>query len=545
MRFKKIINNINFRMISFIVVILLISNAVACIIGYVDINTSMESIYYESAINTVNSSLEFIDGDKINYYLDEVDKDPNFKNNSEYLDSLKNIDNICQSQKVILLYVIAVDKDSNYLKYRSVCNAVLENNDGGYTPWELGFENTTTNSEYQEIYRKMYEEGLEEGIVVRTKNLNGKMPHITALVPVHNSSDEVVAIACCQRQMTELNGTVNGFLFKNTLITFINLTILVLLGTLYCIRQFTNPVNRIIKEAKRFSDENTILADDKSISRITELNDVWKSLMRLEHNVDRYTNSLASLTAERERISAELELATKIQMAMLPNVFPAFPEIKEIDLYAIMHPAKEVGGDYYDFFLLDDDHLVLTIGDVSGKGVPAALFMMGTKILTNNLAIMIQDPAKILEELNNKILENNQEDMFVTVWLAILEISTGRVVYANAGHEDPVIRSSDGRTRVFETKHGLAVGCFPGIKYKNYEFTLEVGDSLFIYTDGVTEATNSNNQLFGMDRIIDNISNNNCDSATEMINDMRKSIDEFIGDAPQFDDITMLAIKRK
>ena len=135
--------------------------------------------------------------------------------------------------------------------------------------------------------------------------------------------------------------------------------------------------------------------------------------------------------------------------------------------------------------------------------------------------------------------------MFVTVWLAILEISTGRVVYANAGHEDPVIRSSDGKTRVFETKHGLAVGCFPGIKYKNYEFTLEVGDSLFIYTDGVTEATNSNNQLFGMDRIIDNISSNNCESATEMINDMRKSIDEFIGDAPQFDDITMLAIKRK
>ena len=167
-----------------------------------------------------------------------------------------------------------------------------------------------------------------------------------------------------------------------------------------------------------------------------------------------YIVQITRITAEKERIGAELELATKIQADMLPNIYPAFPDREEFDIYATMTPAKEVGGDFYDFFLIDDDHLGLVMADVSGKGVPAALFMMMSKILVNNYAMMGESPARVLEQVNNQICKNNDEEMFVTVWFGVLEISTGKVTAANAGHEYPMVKKADGSFELFKDKHG-------------------------------------------------------------------------------------------
>lgn len=242
-------------------------------------------------------------------------------------------------------------------------------------------------------------------------------------------------------------------------------------------------------------------------------------------------------------VKAELDTATKIQNSMVPNIFPPFPGRDEFDIYAAMYTAKEVGGDFYDFFLIDDDHLAIVMADVSGKGVPAALFMMASKILISDRTLMGGTPAEILEFVNNRICSNNTAEMFVTIWLGILDIKTGKVIAANAGHEYPAIRKKGGEFDVLLDKHSFVVGGMEGMKYKHYEFTLEKGDELFLYTDGITEAHNSDDELFGEKRMVEAL-NRDVDSAPkETVANVKVAVDEFVGDAKRFDDLTMLCLK--
>ena len=239
----------------------------------------------------------------------------------------------------------------------------------------------------------------------------------------------------------------------------------------------------------------------------------------------------------------ELNMATEIQMSMLPLTFPAFPDRSEFDIYASMDPAKEVGGDFYDFFLIDDDHLATVIADVSGKGVPAALFMMSSKILLNDHATIGGSPAEILERVNKLVYANNKAHMFVTVWLGILEISTGKLTSASAGHEYPMI-NVNGKYELLKDKHGLAIGAMPNSKYKDTEITLHKGDSVFVYTDGVAEATDANNELFGTDRTLEALNAIQAGvSQKEILAGVRSAVDAFVKEAPQFDDLTMLGLK--
>ena len=245
------------------------------------------------------------------------------------------------------------------------------------------------------------------------------------------------------------------------------------------------------------------------------------------------------------RIESELNLASAIQADMLPNIFPPFPERTEFDIYASMTPAKEVGGDFYDFFLVDEDHLCMVMADVSGKGVPAALFMMASKIILANNAMMGKSPAQILTETNAAICSNNREEMFVTVWLGILEISTGKLTAANAGHEYPVLKDADGNFELIKDKHGFVIGGMEGAKYKEYELFLKPGSKLFLYTDGVPEATNAQNELFGADRMVTALNEDLSAAPEQILKNVRASVDEFVKDAEQFDDLTMLCLEYK
>ncbi|MBR5752888.1 MAG: SpoIIE family protein phosphatase, partial [Clostridia bacterium] len=247
--------------------------------------------------------------------------------------------------------------------------------------------------------------------------------------------------------------------------------------------------------------------------------------------------------AERERIVNELQMAGEIQSSMLPQEFPPFPDRKEFDIYAVMDPAREVGGDFYDFFLIDDDHLCLVIADVSGKGIPAALFMMISKVILQSFSAVSQSAADILTRVNESMCANNRVDMFVTVWLGILEISTGRLVTSNAGHEYPVMKRAEGPYKLLKSKHGLALGCMSGVKYREHDVTLLPGDRIFVYTDGVPEATNANNEMFGTDRMIDALNADPDVSPRELLENVHRAVDGFVKDAEQFDDLTMLCIE--
>ncbi|MBR3144379.1 MAG: PP2C family protein-serine/threonine phosphatase [Clostridia bacterium] len=243
------------------------------------------------------------------------------------------------------------------------------------------------------------------------------------------------------------------------------------------------------------------------------------------------------------RIDTELTMASAIQADMLPNIYPAFPDRPEFDIYATMNPAREVGGDFYDFFLVDNDHLCMVMADVSGKGVPAALFMMASKIILANNAMMGKSPAQILTDTNNSICSNNRMEMFVTVWLGILEISTGKLTAANAGHEYPAIKHANGDFELYKDKHGFVIGGMSGVKYKEYEINLEPGSKMFLYTDGVPEATDAENKMFGTERMLSALNAESSAEPKKILENIKTTVDGFVNDAEQFDDLTMLCME--
>ena len=305
--------------------------------------------------------------------------------------------------------------------------------------------------------------------------------------------------------------------------------------------KLTNPIIALSHDVKEISSGNFDYR--AKIHDNDEIGDLAKSFNYMALSLKEYIHDLATVTAEKERIGAELNDATQIQADMLPRIFPPYPDRKEFDIYATMNPAKEVGGDFYDFFLINRNHLGLVMADVSGKGVPAALFMVIAKTLIKNRAMMGGSPAEILHDVNNQLCEGNDAELFVTVWLGILEISTGKLVSANAGHEYPAIKRAGGSFELIKGKHSPAVATMENMKFREGEMTLNPGDILYIYTDGVAEATNADEKLYGTERMLEALNKNANSNIEELLKNIKLDVDKFTGDAPQFDDITMLGLK--
>ena len=244
-----------------------------------------------------------------------------------------------------------------------------------------------------------------------------------------------------------------------------------------------------------------------------------------------------------ERIDAELAFAKAIQHSALPSVFPPFPNRKEFEIYATMHTAKEVGGDFYDFYFVDDDNLAFLMADVSGKGIPAAMFMMQSKTVIKSCAESGMSVEQVFTVANEKLCEGNDAGMFVTAWMGILNTKTGKVLFANAGHNPPLVKRADGTYEYLKIRAGLVLAGMEGVRYRKNEIDLAPGDAIYLYTDGVTEATDLNNQLYGEDRL--HTALEKCkDAAPQIIcEQVKRDVDAFVGEAPQFDDITMLALK--
>lgn len=297
---------------------------------------------------------------------------------------------------------------------------------------------------------------------------------------------------------------------------------------------------RLYKDTKDTETTTQILSKIHSGNELGQLSDDVADLTR---EIDEYTFQIGKISAERERIETELNLAQRIQTAMVPNVFPAFPDRNDFDLYGSVTPAREVGGDFFDFFLIDDDHLCMIIADVSGKGVPAALFVVASKITLWNNVNMGKSPAEIFKDTNEAICRNNPKEMFITVWLGILDLKTGKVVAANAGHEYPIVQGPDGRFEVLKDRHGFVIGGMEDIRYHEYEFELKPGSRLFLHTDGLSEATDPEKEMFGTERILDVLNKEPNASPKKHLANMQGAVKDFIRDAERFDDLTMLCLE--
>lgn len=293
-------------------------------------------------------------------------------------------------------------------------------------------------------------------------------------------------------------------------------------------------------ERKKMLEDCSVYAKDS-----TEVGKLARSYISMIEDLETYIENLQSIMSEKERINAELQLASDIQAHMLPCIFPPFPGRKEFDLYALMHPAKEVGGDFYDFFLVNEDKLAVIVADVSGKGVPAALFMVIAKTLIKNYTQMDMEPSEVFTTVNHLLCDGNDAGLFVTAWMGVLEIETGKLTYVNAGHNPPLIKRAGGNFEYLRERTGFVLAGMDGIKYRQNTFDLHPGDRIFLYTDGVTESTNEHEELYGEERLQHFLNNHETGNTEEILDVLRKDLRDFSNEAPQFDDITMLLLDYK
>ena len=532
---RKLRSSIVFKSISGIVILLLVFTVIVSVIGYLEFTDALMEQYAEGTFYTADTAALNVNADHLQSYLEGGDQE-------EYEKIRNEFERLCEAQEATFIYVICPDRtDYNHITF--VISAM--NNRYSYELFERGYVRETTNDEYRNIYRLLCEKESDYAYVVRDRGYIETGAHITALISLVGSDQEVKGILCVQRQMDILTDLRQAYL-KKVAIAMILIALLVIMGqTVYIHRVLLDPLQRIIREAARFSTENV-----KSQKKLTdhirnrdEIGELARSIDDMEDQITGYISDIARIAAKEEKTRTELSLAARIQASMLPDVFPPFPERKEFELFASMDPAKEVGGDFYDFFLIDSDHLYLAIADVSGKGIPGALFMTISMLALSQIIREGKSPAEVLEAANNAICVNNREEMFITVWLGILEISTGKLTAANAGHEYPALRKPDGRFELFKDPHGFVVGGMEDMKYKEYELQLLPGSQLFLYTDGVPEATDSSERQFGTQRMLTALNGHCGEHPEEIIGGVYAAVDSFVGQAEQFDDMTMLCIQ--
>ncbi len=535
---KKKTPGIAFKSLFGIVLLLFIFAVIVSWIGFNSFTKAVLQQYADGAFQTADAAALLLKPDRVDDY------EASEGETTEYKSVWKNMTELCNRTGVTFIYVIQPDQ-TDYAHITFLFSTI--NKDSKYTPYEFGYVRETTNDEYKEKYRKLLLEESEQEYVVRDKGYIETDPHITAMVPVIGADGHPKAILCVQRQMDELTAIRNSYLLR-ILRAFVVLAVLVVLGqVVYLHKVLLSPIQTITDEASRFARENVASGTKltETIQNRDEIGQLAESVDRMEEQIQQYVENLTQITAEKERISTEMSLAARIQENMLPNEFPAFPDRTEFDIFASMDPAREVGGDFYDYFLIDRDHLCLEIADVSGKGVPAALFMMASKIILANNAMMNLSPAEILGRTNAAICTNNREEMFVTVWLGILELSTGKLRAANAGHEYPALRKPDGSFELVKDKHGFVIGGFDDEVYKEYELTLEPGAKLFVYTDGVPEAMDAEREQFGTGRMLAALNQAPEASPETLLKNVRAAVDDFVREAEQFDDLTMLCLEIK
>ena len=518
-----------------IVLLLVLFSLIVSAIGYNSFTEALLQQYAEGAFLTARTAAELVDADRMDEYAQSGGT------TAAYLEVLDRMDHLCNSSGSTFIYVIQPDR-SDYRHITFLFSTIDHNSH--YTKYDFGFVRDTTNDEYREKYRALYDREAEQELVIRDKGYIETDSHITAMIGLKGSDDEVKAILCVQRQMDVLASVRNTYI-KKIAAVLISLALIVIAGqSVYLHRVLLHPLTLVTEEAARFSRENT--ANPQKLGEVIrnkdEIGQLAASIDHMEEQIETYIGDITRITAERERISTELSLATRIQAAFVPHTFPPFPDRPEFELYASMDPAKEVGGDFYDFFMVDDTHLAIVIADVSDKGIPAALFMMSSMLMLHQAAMGERSPAKVLESVNDQICANNREQMFVSVWLGVLDLNTGVVTAANAGHEYPIVKQPGERFEILHDRHGFVLGGMEGLSYTEYELQLRPDAKLFLYTDGLPEASKQDNVLFGLERTLEALHAAEDGSPAEILAAVNAAVAAYVGDARQFDDLTMMCL---
>lgn len=524
-------SRITFRLVITIIIFgfVLCSSIVG--IGYTLFSNTFKKFYHNMMESISATALAVVDPDRTEYYK--------FAEADDYYNEVNKILNdITEKFDLNFIYVSMVSGE-NYSNIHYIYDTVKPGS--AWKPYPRGYTETYIEETYNKSAKKIYETG--ESVVRHTLKSNSGS-HIASMVPIKNAGGKVVAVLGVEKDIQEYTDTLHKFLINSSMAAFLITTLLVFLMSYFTRKKLIKPVLTISEEALRFKGEQTVNEGwNNSIHNNDEITDLAKDIADMEKNIVESVDNLTKVTAEKERISTELNVATQIQKSMLPCIFPPFPDRKEFDVYATMEPAKEVGGDFYDFFMVDEKHVAVVVADVSGKGVPAALFMVIGKTLIKDHTTPGVLPNQIFEEVNNLLCQSNSENLFITAFEGILNLETGEFIYVNAGHEMPYICKKNGIYELNKFKGGFVLAGMENMKYKINTVMLEPGDRLFQYTDGVTEAINSKNEEFGQDRVTESLNSHLEKNEEELLKAVRTDIDTFCKGVPQFDDITMLYLR--
>lgn len=410
-----------------------------------------------------------------------------------------------------------------------------------------------TGSEYDAKVTEYYISAMSDDGITYYKNKTTFGYMYSGLMAIKNSAGEPVAVLAVDTSMRDMEGVfleyarsiaIAGIL--NALVFFVMLYLWIRNKVIQPIKKLDASANAFVKSSHKGLQPEELNFIDPEIHSEDEMQTLSDSLMTLSNDIKKYMGSLLSETKEKERIESELSIATHIQASMLPCIFPPFPDVPEFDIYASMSPAKEVGGDFYDFFMIDKNHLAVVMADVSGKGVPAALFMVIGKTLIKDYSGFETSLGDVFTKVNDLLCESNQEGLFITAFEGVLDLRTGEMEYVNAGHEKPIIYHKEEQTwEVYPTPSAFVLAGLEGTNYRSGKINLKKGDKLFLYTDGIPEAVNSSKEQYGMDRLQKILKINEHEDLNTLIGNVRTDVDAFTNGAQQFDDITMLCMEYK
>ena len=509
--------------------IMLLSAAIGTV-GYFEFAGALKQQYMEIANGIAEYAALIMDPETLEQYLETKTADEAYNSTREQLQ------HTADAEDCSVIYVAKVHTDTKEREY--IYNVVSKAS--GFSPYEIGFRDTV-NDEFLKVY-----DSILKGETQLHNFMYSRKGYTTSVYPVEDADSGVVAIVGVVKNMDLLTSAKNSYICQIILIEALIAILSGVVWVVYMRRRIVVPVQQLSEAAlnmvEHLEDGNSPELVVKHEDELRELADSFATMYR---EVGAYIAKLETVTAEKERIGAELDVAAKIQSSMLPCIFPAFPDRNEFDIYATMDPAKEVGGDFYDFFMVDADHLAFVVADVSGKGVPAALFMVIGKTLIKDHTGLHDDLGEVFTEVNNILCASNSEEMFITAFEGVLNLKTGELRYVNAGHEIPFLCRKGGVFEPFKVRAGFVLAGMQGIRYRAGSIQLEPGDKVFQYSDGIPEAINSEKAPYGMKRLESVLAKNSEKAPSELLPLVKADVDAFVGDADQFDDITMLCIEFK
>ena len=509
--------------------IMLLSAAIGTV-GYFEFTGALKQQYMEIANGIAEYAALSMDPETLEQYLETKTADEAYNSTREQLQ------HTADAEDCSVIYVAKVHTDTKEREY--IYNVVSKAS--GFSPYEIGFRDTV-NDEFLKVY-----DSILKGETQLHNFMYSRKGYTTSVYPVEDADSGVVAIVGVVKNMDLLTSAKNSYICQIILIEALIAILSGVVWVVYMRRRIVVPVQQLSEAAlnmvEHLEDGNSPELVVKHEDELRELADSFATMYR---EVGAYIAKLETVTAEKERIGAELDVAAKIQSSMLPCIFPPFPDRNEFDIYATMDPAKEVGGDFYDFFMVDADHLAFVVADVSGKGVPAALFMVIGKTLIKDHTGLHDDLGEVFTEVNNILCASNSEEMFITAFEGVLNLKTGELRYVNAGHEIPFLCRKGGVFEPYKVRAGFVLAGMQGIRYRAGSIQLEPGDKVFQYSDGIPEAINSEKAPYGMKRLESVLAKNSEKAPSELLPLVKADVDAFVGDADQFDDITMLCIEFK